>query len=270
MSAADLACLLEKYLRGTLGTKQNIPSLMYSADGQLGYSKTFETFTEVDAPETTTLQGKSFIQPFGSHQGIEVITLCLGAQILNVTGLEPSWSNPIAVLRWGQGSANFHAEIDVKKGTMVTLAASGLTVNISHADPGLLPVVGAEGLETVQPVPYKVQVDGGIVWGDRASRGVSTRTHPPVGLTADQTSTIRPVPNFAYTVFLFSQVDSAAATEVEFYSDNLGQYVIANEEWAPDTMVDGIKIPCGANFYALHNQAEEPAKVLTAVFGLNL
>lgn len=165
----------------------------------------------------------------------------------------------VALLSWGQGGAQFRAEVDWRNGVQVSVPASQVEVSALYEDVDINTFLGCT-------------VSAGYCWGASGNRVLPTRTFPKLDLEAGAVAIV-PVPPFAnaFTVYQVGGDVTATLLGGPDVTDRvfgtidptiLGSAAILGGE--------GVKLPGGCRFIALTNPDVALDAEPTIMFTLNL
>lgn len=223
------------------------------------------------APLIAQPQPQEILQLRADSQSTWGLLISLGADF-NPTDALPAGTdrriNAIARLLWGQGGANFTAEVDWRTGTQLVVPASFVEI-------------AAVIEEAADPDVYlNLRVDAGIAPGAATHRAYPTRTFPQVVIPPGGEA-IFPVPPFAYSFIPYADFTPVGITPGSVLTQTLGgplatdqvYSTFVGDDWSLIQIAgEGYKLPGACRFIRIFNGNLDPGDDLpvTAMFALQL
>jgi hypothetical protein len=209
---------------------------------------------------------RSIFDTRSTCQGLpQTVTLGIAVSNEQFDGIPASnRSNIHAQIQFGVGNGRSVVELDVKTGTQITLPSNSLNVL-------------ARFIEVGAATPESAQVYAWISEGSPPSRALNTYSYP-LTLIQPAAGAGFPVPNFAYSVFMFSPDGNAylpGALSVTFtgansttgYSAGQDQNSLDGAAFSAASLTDGIKLTQAVRNIEISNNSEDPVPVIV-MFGL--
>jgi len=159
----------------------------------------------------------------------------------------------VGLLKWGQGAANFTAEIDIRNGTSFSVVAADVSLDMVFEKADTDPDTRA----------LSADVAAAVVWGTRPGRSRPTRTLGRVTI-ATGTSHTFPVPAFAYAVAFYmptaAQYAAAATSTITLHegpdvTDDPELVVTMGELGTTPLTLDGLLLSGNTRFVTFTNNS---------------